>query len=184
MAGPTLFYNNAPSLQQLRDDFFEYIQENPQFQGYVKVGKTSRHNLRTRYSLTDKYEQLDETNIFCYCASEDIALEVETMVQELTKENDTFIWRSDSGKGSSGGDKKEYLVYVTTLKLNLFKCPLESCSTVMTKEGIEEHKMSHAHITSTIAQNEALIEMSLPLMTQRVTPIPVSIFNSYLYNIL
>jgi len=115
MASP-IMYKQVPEEDVLRADFSKFIQDNPQFSGLIKIGKTSQHNLQTRYSSTDKYKQLEDTNVFCFCSSEDIALEVEITAQQLSKDMETFIWKSDSGKGSSGGDSKDYLVYVTTLK--------------------------------------------------------------------
>jgi len=157
----------------LREDFSKFIQ---QFQGFVKVGKTSRKRLSVRYEITNKYEKLSEKNIFCLCSSQEIALEVERIAQEFTKEMGKHIWQSDIGEGTLGGDDDDYIVYVTTPKTNLFKCPLESCTKVMTKDGIESHKLNHEFIVRTIAHNDMLKKMSISPMSANLNPVPVSIF--------
>ena len=102
-------------MDQLRDDFYKFIEEKPNFQGFIKIGKSSRQNLKTRYSSNDKYEQLSENNVFCLCASQEIALEVESMCQELSKEMGTFIWRSDRAAGSLDREDNDYLVYINPI---------------------------------------------------------------------
>ena len=168
------FYKQVPSSGKLRDDFYKFIEEKSEFQGFIKIGKSSRQNLTTRYSTIDKYEQLSANNVFCLCASQEIALEVESKGKELSKEMGTFIWRSDKGAGALGREDNDYLVYITTLKPNVFKCPLESCPVVMTEEGIESHKVSHKFIADTIQLNRLLATMSIEPMSTCFKPIPVS----------
>lgn len=132
-----------------------------------------RKRLSTRYNITDKYEGLCERNIFCSCANQEIALEVKRMTQEITSQKEKLIKGSTCGEETLGDDEDDYLVYVTTLKLELLKCPLESCGRVRTKEGIDSHMLNNEFIVKTITLNDMLKQVGISPMSARISPIPV-----------
>jgi len=109
-----LFYKVMPSLDQLREDFSKFIQLNTQFQGMIKIGKTTKKRLRTRYPNCNKYGMLTEKNIFCLCATENLALTIERLCQDIWLCTGKLIPGSDSKGGINSEIEHDLgIVYVT-----------------------------------------------------------------------
>ena len=176
---PWAHFNDVPSEDEMGELIDEFFGKNPRFDGFVKIGKTTFDPETAqpghRYGQYDRYEELTDSNILCDCSTEEIALQIEQLAQKVARERDILIQFSDAMDGALSGDtSKRFCVYITMLKSDLYKCPIESCSIVATHERIMQHRMDHKFIRfATNAKNMA-IRNSLQPPKIVTSPVPVS----------
>ncbi|KAG5681479.1 hypothetical protein PVAND_010911 [Polypedilum vanderplanki] len=139
-----------------------------------KVGITIERRMKIRYNDRDIYNELTEESVFARVPGR-IAAEVEAMVKEiLVDRGDCGNNTLDVGGGLNVQNLDEsYVIYLTTLKPNLFQCPLPSCHKVLPQNFIQQHIDSHPYLVELKALKEELNAMNIDALdTLYSEPIP------------
>ena len=176
-------YSSMPSEDELAGTIDEFLGLRPEFDGFIKPGKTiidkETKQPGNRYGPFDRYEQLSSLNVLCECENENLALEIEKLAQNIVRQKGILIPLSDASTGSTSGDNgKNFCVYITKYKPELYKYPMKTCSHISTYDGTMLHRKTHDFINYMIEATNYAERKGYKPPDVQILPIAVSTFSN------
>lgn len=170
---------SLPSVQDIEDELSKF---NTVFGSFPrKAGKTQLDKVsgaenysHNRYPIIDKYEQLNPKSILYYCATEDIALEIERVailnLSSIGLSSNAFSDKNNRGAISSSDSMS--VVYLTGMKNDEKKCPM--CKFVGIASAVEAHIATHGFLVLIRKMKAVQEKMNLKPIAIQTDPIDVS----------